>query len=57
MGTKKVECCECGKEIEVSEDIDPEEIAIFCSDECIQAESRRAYADEMRKQTEEREKC
>lgn len=53
--TKKVECCECGKEMEVPDNIDPAEIACFCSKRCEEAESRRAYEDENRKVFEEKE--
>lgn len=52
---KKVECCECGKIIEIPDDIDPEQTAIFCSQRCIEAESRALYTQELREQKEEEE--
>jgi hypothetical protein len=43
---KKAECCECGKIVEIPDDVDPEQTAIFCSQKCIEAESRAAYIQE-----------
>jgi endogenous inhibitor of DNA gyrase (YacG/DUF329 family) len=50
---KKAECCECGKVIEIPDDIDPEQTAIFCSQRCIEAESRAIYVQEQRGQEED----
>jgi len=37
--TKKVECAHCGKEVEVPDDINPDEIAVFCSTRCSYTEA------------------
>ena len=43
---KKIECCECGKLVEVPDDIAEEGIAVFCSKQCEEAEARAAYQQE-----------
>jgi len=48
--TKEVECCECGKMVEVPDDLDPEETAVFCSQRCVEAEARAVYNQEMSEQ-------
>ncbi len=51
---KKVECCECGKMVEVPDELDPEQTGVFCSQRCIEAESRRVYQQEMQRGLDER---
>jgi endogenous inhibitor of DNA gyrase (YacG/DUF329 family) len=46
INMKKVECCECGKEVEVPDDIAEEEIAVFCSKECVEADAKAIYMQE-----------